>query len=91
MKAQHNHKEEKKNSFRKNLPASIELGIVCWSSNTNLNVLLPSGRNPNFSAVRTVAIPMGGDRRSRVATIATVVRTPSFEAPGPVSTEKPMQ
>ena len=65
------------------LPARIELGIECWSSKTNLNILLPGGRNPNLSAMSTTLMPMGGIKKSRVNVMATVVRSPSCELPAP--------
>jgi hypothetical protein len=64
-------------------PASMEVGIDCCRRSTNWNILLLGGRNPNLSAVRTTAIPTGGNKNSLVNVIAIVDRMPNCELPGP--------
>lgn len=64
-------------------PASIDVGIECCRRRTNRKSLLFAGRNPRWFAVCTMVKPIGGTRNKRVKTIATVVRNPSSEFPGP--------
>lgn len=45
----------------------------------------PAGRKPSLSAKVTMPSPTGGTKSNRPKTIATVVRRPSFELPGPES------
>jgi hypothetical protein len=61
----------------------MEVGIDCCRRSTNWNILSLGGRNPNLSAVRTTAIPTGGNKNSLVNVIAIVDRMPNCELPGP--------
>jgi hypothetical protein len=64
-------------------PARIDVGIECCSSRTNSNNSLSAGRYPSFFARSTMPIPTAGIISRRVNVIATVVRRPSMEFPGP--------
>lgn len=65
------------------LPARTDVGIECWRSRTNRNILSPAGRKPSLSANMTMPSPTGGTKTNRAKIIDAVVRRPSFELPGP--------
>lgn len=65
------------------LPARTDVGIECWRSRTNRNILSPAGRKPSLSANVTMPSPTGGTKTNRAKIIDAVVRRPSFELPGP--------
>ena len=64
-------------------PESTDVGIECWSSRTNRNILSPAGRKPSLSASITMPSPAAGTKHKRPKIIAISVRRPILELPGP--------